>query len=177
MNNSYDAPRQGYGGSPGLPSRNMPPPPRHQQSPSSGGRHAQPLTLQPTKAPDNTYTFRNLVAVSTQDFPASRDGNDLFLLINGQFVVSARPLDSFPRGSIGLSEPQRTWMRVALTDMLQAEFYDPFTQGGQAYIGSMDIEIGFASARKITETPYDQDDLARDIIKVCGMPHTAGTIY
>lgn len=124
------------------------------------------MTLHPAKSPDNSYTFRNLVAVSTQDLPASRDGTDILLLINGMYVVSARPLDAFPRGSIGLSEPQRSWMGVALTDQLQAEVYDPFSQGGQAYIGAMDIEIGFASTRKVTETPYDQDDLAREITKV-----------
>lgn len=125
------------------------------------------MNLQPAKSPDNLYTFRNLVAVSTQDLPPSRDGTDILLLINGMFVVSARPLDAFPRGSIGLSEPQRSWMGVALTDQLQAEVYDPFSQGGQAYVGSMDLEIGFASTRKITETPYDQDDLAREVTKVC----------
>jgi vesicle-fusing ATPase len=124
------------------------------------------MTLQPAKAPDNSYTFRNLVAVSSQDFPPSYDNTDIFLLINGMFVLTARPLDPFPRGSIGLSEPQRSWMGIALTDMLQAELFDPFTQGGQAYIGSMDIEVGFASTRKITETPYDQDDLAKEITKV-----------
>ncbi|KAJ9610661.1 transport between ER and Golgi ATPase protein [Cladophialophora chaetospira] len=172
MNNGYDSPRSGYG-SPGLPARNMPPPRQtgHQQTPSRGGggghRPQMPtLSLQPTKAPDNSYTFRNLVAVSSQEVPPSRDGTDIFLLINGLYVVSARPLDSFPRGSIGMSEPQRSWMGVALTDQLQAEVYDPFTQGGQAYIGAMDIEIGFASTRKITETPYDQDDLAKEITKL-----------
>lgn len=153
------------------PQGGPPPPPRqmgHRQTPSAGrgGAQGRIITLQPTKAPDNSYTFRNLVAVSSQDFPPSYDGTDVFLLINGMFVVSARPLDPFPRGNIGLSEPQRSWMGVALTDMLQAETFDPFSHGPQAYIGSMDIEIGFASTRKVTEAPYDQDDLAREITKV-----------
>ncbi|KIX99652.1 uncharacterized protein Z520_04287 [Fonsecaea multimorphosa CBS 102226] len=167
--NGYDSPRQGYG-SPGLPARNMPPRPMgHQQSPSRGaparGQGAV-MTLQPAKSPDNSYTFRNLAAVSSQDVPPSYDGTDVFLLINGMYVLSARPLDAFPRGTIGLSEPQRSWMGVALTDVLQAEVYDPFSQGAQAYIGAMDIEIGFASTRKTTDTPYDQDDLAREITKL-----------
>lgn len=176
MNGGYDTPParqpQGYG-SPALPARNMPPRPTgHQSSPSRGGGRpaggsGQILTLQPAKSPDNLYTFRNLVAVSTQDLPPSRDGTDIFLLVNGTHVVTARPLDSFPRGYIGLSEPQRSWMGVALTDQIQAEVFDPFSQGNQAYIGAMDIEIGFASTRKTTDTPYDQDDLAREITKVC----------
>lgn len=57
-------------------------------------------------------------------------------------------------------------MGVALTDQVSAELYDPFAQGGQAYIGAMDIEIGFASTRKVTDVPYDQDDLAKEITKV-----------
>ena len=124
------------------------------------------MTLQPAKSPDNSYTFRNLVAVSTQDLPHSPDGTDQFLLINGSYVVTARPLDTFPAGYIGLSEPQRSWMGVALTDQLTAEVYDPFTSGAQAYVGSMDIEIGFASTRKTTDVPYDQDDLAKEVTKV-----------
>ena len=124
------------------------------------------MTLQPMKAPNNLYTFRNLVAVSTYDLPPSPDGTDIFLLINGSYVVTARPLEGFDVGFIGLSEPQRTWMGVALTDQLTAEVYDPFTSGAQAYIGSMDIEIGFASTRKTTDVPYDQDDLAKEVTKV-----------
>lgn len=106
------------------------------------------------------------VAVSSQDIPPSRDGTDILLLINGQFVVSARPLDRFDRGLIGLSEPQRTWMGVALTDQVQVEPFDIFGQGSNAYLGSMDIEIGFASTRKTTETPYDQDELAKAVAQV-----------
>ena len=124
------------------------------------------MTLQPAKSPDNTYTFRNLVAVSTRDLPSSRDGSDILLLINKSYVVSARPLDNFPPGTIGLSEPQRSWMGVALTDQIQAEVFDPFADGNQAYIGSADIEIGFASTRKIVDTPYDQDELAKEVTRV-----------
>lgn len=172
----YDPPRQqqpGYGGGPGLPSRGGRPPGGPQSQPSrsgggGGGDYGQVLTLQPAKSPDNTYTFRNLVAVSTRDLPPSRDGNDILLIINHAYVVSARPLDNFPPGTIGLSEPQRSWMGVALTDQIQAEVYDAFKSGDQAYIGSADIEIGFASTRKITETPYDQDELAKEVTRLFG---------
>jgi vesicle-fusing ATPase len=42
--------------------------------------------------------------------------------------------------------------------------YDPFSQGGQAYLGSSDIEVGFAG-KKRTDMPYDQDELANVVIK------------
>ena len=80
--------------------------------------------------------------------------------------MTARPLDSFPPGCISLSDPQRTWCDVGMRDELRAELYDPFVaQGRASYLGSLDIEVGFASVKKITETPYDQDVLAEYFIK------------
>ncbi|KAJ9295602.1 hypothetical protein DTO271G3_6058 [Paecilomyces variotii] len=121
-------------------------------------------TLRPAKSPDNTYTFGNLVAVSAQEFPPSRDGSDLLLLVNDLYVFSARPLDGFPPGQISMSDPQRTWAGVAFTDTVKVQLYDPFSQGGQAYLGSTDIEVGFAGKKRV-ETPYDQDELASAVIK------------
>lgn len=109
------------------------------------------------------------IAVSPLDIPPTRDGTDLYLLINDLYVFSARPLDGFPPGCIGMSDPQRTWARVGLRDTVKVELYDQFSQGGQAYLGSADIEISFASARKRTEVPYDQDDLAKAVISVCSL--------
>ncbi|RAL59937.1 hypothetical protein DID88_000563 [Monilinia fructigena] len=43
--------------------------------------------------------------------------------------------------------------------------YDPFYQGPQAYLGALDVEVGFASAKKFTDVPYDQDELASVFIK------------
>ena len=122
--------------------------------------------LTPAKSPDNSFTFRNLVAVSSSDFSPSRDGSDLLLIINGRFVVSARSVDNFAAGQIGMSEPQRTWMAVALTDHLSVELFDIFSEGSQAYLGSMDIEVGFASKTKVSQTPYDQDELAKNLVEV-----------
>lgn len=145
------SPMPGYGGSPQPPSR----------APAGSGRA---WTLRPAKSPDNSYTFGNLVAVSTQDIPPSRDGVDLLLLVNDLYVFSARPLDGFPPGHISMSDPQRTWAGVAFTDSVKVQIYDPFSQGGQAYLGSADIEVGFAGKKRV-ETPYDQDELANYVIK------------
>lgn len=139
-------------------------PSRHPVGGRAPGASAQVWTLRPAKSPDNTYTFGNLVAVSTQDFPPSRDGLDLLLLVNDLYVFSARPLDGFPPGHISMSDPQRTWAGVAFTDSVKAQIYDPFSQGGQAYLGSTDIEVGFAGKKRI-ETPYDQDELANAVVK------------
>ncbi|PWY80297.1 vesicular-fusion protein sec18 [Aspergillus sclerotioniger CBS 115572] len=152
----YGTPPQSMGRPPQMPPRNP-----VGEKPVSSGRA---WTLRPAKSPDNVYTFGNLVAVSTQDFPPSRDGHDLLLLINDLYVFSARPLDGFPPGHISMSDPQRTWAGVAFTDTVKVQIYDPFSQGGEAYVGSTDIEVGFAGKKRV-ETPYDQDELGSAVIK------------
>ena len=128
---------------------------------SNSGYHIQ---LRPAKSPDNSFTFGNVCAVSAQDIPPSQDGRDKYLLINGGFVLSARPVPNFPRGQISLSDAQRTWLQVALTDVVDVQEYDPFRQqGAQSYLTSMDVEVGFAG-KKSTDVPYDQDELAQAFV-------------
>lgn len=122
------------------------------------------MQLRPTKSPDNSYTFGNLCAVNPQDIPPSADGSDIYLLVNNDFVLSARPHRSLPPGHISLSDPQRTWMQVALTDVVDVAPYDPFSQGAQSYLGALDVEVGFAG-KKTTDVPYDQDELARAFVQ------------
>jgi vesicle-fusing ATPase len=102
------------------------------------------------------------VAVSPQDFPPNRDGSDIYILANGQYVFSARPIAQCEPGQIGLTDAQRTWAGVSLgpSDIVAVEPYNAFSQGGGAYLGGLEVEVGFAS-RKTTETPYDQDELAK----------------
>ena len=158
--NGYETPPQ-YSDNPmasrGIPSRSGGTTPASRNS----GRGSQEWQLQPGKSPDNLFTFRNLCAVSTQDFPPPRGGGDILLLLNDLYVVTARPTDQMPVGRIGLSEPQRGWLQVAMTDVIRAVPYSPFEQGDQAYLGSMDVEIGFASKKNVTENKYDQDELAK----------------
>lgn len=97
--------------------------------------------------------------MSPQDFQPNPDNTDLYLLINGFFVISARIKQGFPGGHISMSDPQRTWMQIALTDEVEVQHYDAFAQGSSSYLGNLDVEVGFAG-KKSTESPYDQDELA-----------------
>ncbi|TVY71216.1 Vesicular-fusion protein sec18 [Lachnellula suecica] len=169
----YDDPRGGYGGdsrgSYGAPAPSprqaaMPQRPavgRMQAPPPSPGRSMQ---LMIAKVGDkniaNEYIYGNRCAVSPQDFPPNRDGTDLYILLNRLYVVTARPLPGFPPGRISLSDPQRTWLSVSMTDPIEASPYDPFSQGPKAYLGSVDVDVGFASIKKTTDVPFDQDVLA-----------------
>lgn len=68
-----------------------------------------------------------------------------------------------------MSDPQRTWANIGLRDAIKVQIYDPFSQGGQAYLGSADIEVSFASVKKRVEAPYDQDELTNAVIRVCSL--------
>ncbi|CAP92065.1 Vesicular-fusion protein [Penicillium chrysogenum] len=163
MTDVYDT-LSGYGGPP--PPGGRPLPQQMSSRMQSGQRGGGPTwTLHPSKSPNDNYTFGNLVAVSPQDIPPSRDGTDVLLLINDLFVFSARPLDGFPPGYMSMSDPQRTWANIGLRDSIKVQLYDPFSQGGQAYLGSADIEVSFASTKKRVEAPYDQDELAQAVIR------------
>ncbi|KAK1761065.1 P-loop containing nucleoside triphosphate hydrolase protein [Echria macrotheca] len=154
----------GYGGGGGYGAE--PKTSAYQQGPPSRGRQVR---LRQAKVEDKTlqtqFIFGNISAVSPNDFPPNRDGTDIYVRLTGgipagEYVVTARPIPGFPDGHISLSDPQRTWCKVGLMDEVLGELYDPFSSGGPAYIGSMDLEVGFASLKKIVETPYDQDELA-----------------
>jgi len=103
-------------------------------------------------------------AVSPLDFPPPQPGTDLHLILNGRNVVTAKPLDGFPRGSISLHDRQRTWCDVGLLDSISAEVYDPFAHGNECYLGELLLEVGFAG-KKTTDTPFDQEVLSEAFIK------------
>ena len=105
------------------------------------------------------------VAVSPFDFPPSRDRGEFYVILNDLYVLSARQYDGFPQGYMSLSEPMRTWASISLQDVVNVKLYDPFTEGGHRYLGSVDAEVGFAG-KKSTEAPFDQDELAQYFTKV-----------
>ncbi|PTB66402.1 vesicle fusion factor [Trichoderma citrinoviride] len=155
------APQGGYGGPQGAGQR-------YHEKPSGGSGRA--VQLQVEKVADKTLQSRliygNTCAVSPEDFPPRPDGTDYYILLRagqppGEYVVTATPVPGFPRGCISLSDPQRTWCGVAMRDTFTGEVYDPFASGGKAYLGSLDLEIGFASPTKRTEAPYDEDELSK----------------
>ncbi|KAF2835595.1 putative vesicle fusion factor [Patellaria atrata CBS 101060] len=127
-----------------------------------------PLQLRPVRSPGgNAYAFGNIVAICPRDFPASSDGTDLYIIVNNSYVFSARPTDGCLPGEIGFTDPQRTWAGITLgpKDVVNVEPYDHFRRGAQQYLAALDVEVGFASVQKITEVPYDQDELANQFIK------------
>ncbi|KAG9248214.1 vesicular-fusion protein-like protein sec18 [Calycina marina] len=166
-NASYPPARESYGAPPRQAVGRKAAPSGYGQAQPSPGRQMQLRIskIEGNATAANQYIFQNLCAVSPQDFPPAQDGGSVYIRLNRDFVVTAKPFDGFPSGCISLNDRQRTWINVGMMDPLIAESFNPFTQGGDVYLGALDIEIGFASQKKITETPYDQDVLADVFIK------------
>ncbi|KAF3166831.1 transport between ER and Golgi ATPase protein [Orbilia oligospora] len=112
-----------------------------------------------TKVPDETWVLQNVMAVSPDDFR-----EETYVILDERCVVTVRPAPSIPRGLIGLGNAQREWGQWGLQDRISVRRYDPFSSGKQAYLGSMDVEIGFAT-KKVSEEQYDQDDLSKLVIR------------
>lgn len=84
-----------------------------------------------------------------------------------EYVVTARPIPNFMKscqGRIAMSLQHRLWMRVAGTDKVLAQVYDPFASGSKPYLGTLDVEIGFASANPKPHAPFDEDELCKQFI-------------
>ena len=143
------------------------PPEKHEYSrgQSRQGPGGQTWQLQPAKLRNERFTFGNIVAVSPFDFPPSQGSPNFYVILNNLYVCTARTEDSFAQGQIGLSEPQRSWTQISLQDIVHLKRYDPFQEGGPRYLGSLDVEIGFATSRE-TEDPFDQDELQQYFSKV-----------
>jgi vesicle-fusing ATPase len=155
---SYD--QQNYGQAQptyGAPQRNPVGRPQPDQTMASRGR-ATAMQLRVAKTPGNDWALANNAAFSPQDFPGQQE---LYLMLNGQFVVTAHSAPQIQPGTIGLSDFQRRWAGIGLgpSSMIEVIPYDPFSQGAQGYLGGMDVELAFQSKNKRTEKPYDQEEL------------------
>ncbi|KAL3482314.1 P-loop containing nucleoside triphosphate hydrolase protein [Aspergillus californicus] len=173
----YTRPPQGYppqhggpdSGGYGAPSQRRPAPgarPPPTQAPL-GGRlsEGRSWALTPKESPNKEFQFGNVVALSPQDFPPSQFGHDdILIIINGLYVFSARLFDGYPQGHVGMSSIQRPWAKAGFRDSLDVRIYDPFRQGGEAYLGSADVEVKFAGRSK-TDALLDQDELAMSMMK------------
>ncbi|KAL9126981.1 MAG: hypothetical protein Q9217_004063 [Psora testacea] len=136
---------------------------RSQARPTPAG---QTWRLQPAKSPKPEFHFYNLIPVSPFDFPPQRHSPEGFYISVNGFVFTAKQDDGFPQGYLGLSDIQRSWAGIALSDTLEVTLYDPFQQQGQHhFLGSLDVEVSFAG-RKETEEPFDQDQLQSQFTRI-----------
>ncbi|KAF8472794.1 P-loop containing nucleoside triphosphate hydrolase protein [Kalaharituber pfeilii] len=150
------------------PGYNQTPPPRPVQRVPVPGQRASAHSQAPggkfkvakcSKESNDPFIFTNLVAVSSEDFEREQ-----YVIFKEKYVLTVRPVPEFAQGCAGFSSAQRDWAQLSLTDSIKIDPYDPFSQGKQAYLGSLDVEVGFATKR-ITEKAYTQEELSKAFIK------------
>ena len=106
-----------------------------------------------------------MVPVSPFDFPPEQHPPQGFYISVNGFVFTAKQDDGFPQGALGLSDIQRSWAGIALSDTLTVTRFDPFQEGQHHFLGSLDVEVSFAGRRE-TEQPFDQDELQGAFVKI-----------
>ena len=120
-----------------------------------------PKQLRVANCPNNSYALANVAAVSPVDFP-----DNIYVIVDNLFVFSTRHSNDVQPGTVGFNGNQRTWGGWSLNQDVQVRPFDLFQQSGKhAYLGSVDLEISFRSRGKAVETPFDQDDLAKQFLK------------
>lgn len=117
--------------------------------------------LRVANCPNNSYALANVAAVSPSDLP-----ENIYVIIDNLFVFTTRHSNETQPGTIGFNGNQRTWGGWSLNQDVQVKPYDLFQHSGKhAYLGSVDLEISFRSRGKAVETPFDQDELAKQFLK------------
>ncbi|KAK9447321.1 P-loop containing nucleoside triphosphate hydrolase protein [Limtongia smithiae] len=106
-------------------------------------------------APTNDLALTNRLIVSPQEYRS-----DQYVIVDDQFVFTTKA-EAMAPGTVGASGVQREWAGWSLGQTVTVTPYDPFRFGGQVYIGTLDVEIGFNSRNRVSDQAYDQDELAK----------------
>ncbi|CCF31963.1 ATPase [Colletotrichum higginsianum] len=121
------------------------------------------------KALQTQLIYANVAGVSYRDFAPSRDGTDINILIRArdpvrgtvrENVVRARPTPELPEGTISLSDPQRQWLKIGMTDTFEGEVYDASRQGA-THLEAMDLELSWASMKRDPNYEFTHEYLAK----------------
>ncbi|KAH8830308.1 vesicular-fusion protein SEC18 [Flagelloscypha sp. PMI_526] len=110
-------------------------------------------------APTDDFVYNNCIAVSSSDF---RDGE--YILIKGQYAFTARTSPQMQPGTIGASQPQRTWAQLSRTgDNVTVTSIPP---NELDYIETVTLEIGFAKKGVLVQEQYSVDDLSKLFLRL-----------
>lgn len=142
------------------------PPPAGNQYPPSGRHNRLTLTVNDQKniPPQylDGYHKSNIAAVNAQDWGLG-DGETGFLKVthrNLEYVVTVRPFPGVEPGWIWFGDAHRTTLNVAIgTDRVDAETFNPIELGQKGYLGSIDVQVTFASINSMPKTPFRHDEL------------------
>lgn len=132
-----------------------------------GGHHPHhfppvpPVTLEVVQAPEASIVLDNVLAVPHGTF---HDGQ--YVIVDRQYVFTARVSRSLPPGRLGAGGTQREWARwPSQGKQVLVEPYDVFSGNSSAiYLGIIELEIDFFSRNNMTSQEYQQGELVAEFL-------------
>lgn len=117
---------------------------------------------------NDLYIFANCAAVNPMDWGLNQ-GEELSLRVKikgDDFVLQAKAAPDVAPGQIAFGDPHRTWLHCTSPgETVNVETFNPIELGQNSYLGAMELSVAFALTRKMPETPYDQEKLAKAFIQ------------
>eukprot|EP00298_Acanthocystis_sp_HF-20_P011313 c19331_g1_i1.p1 GENE.c19331_g1_i1~~c19331_g1_i1.p1 ORF type:complete len:730 (-),score=327.15 c19331_g1_i1:29-2218(-) len=104
--------------------------------------------------PDTETGFKNVVAISNDDFNRLGASNPIYITLGEvPFIATAHPL--VEKGRVGLNKVQRSYLQVSLGDQLSCSVYKDV--GTQFALSSVTVEIDFMLRVKSNESSESFD--------------------
>lgn len=134
----------------------------------SAGRELTVIDMVDLRNKNELYIFANCAAVCPMDWGLN-PGDEMSLRVQAKgddFVLQAKAAPDVQPGSIAFGDPHRTWLHLTSPgDRVSVETFNPIELGQNGYLGSMELAVQFGSVRKMPDTPYDQEKLAKVFIQ------------
>ncbi|KAJ8660277.1 hypothetical protein O0I10_004139 [Lichtheimia ornata] len=126
-------------------------PPSYTAHHNHHSHHDGALRMTIERSPTDGYALQNVVAIA----PGQIDPREHYLLVNDQYIFTARQDNTMQRGVLGTSAMQRRWAQFSLNEEVSVKPYDPFATGVDIYLAMLKVEVGFL--RKSTQNTDDFD--------------------
>ncbi|KAJ1719416.1 transport between ER and Golgi ATPase protein [Coemansia erecta] len=111
------------------------------------------------KCPDNTLTYKNLLAVSDRDF----DKSVRFVRVNDQFIFNIIPIRGLVPGQIGPTRIQREWGQFSINKEVVVEAMSDSVVDARSnvFLSRMDIEVSFMSSAQERAISVDSEEICK----------------
>ncbi|GAA6003577.1 hypothetical protein JCM10207_000396 [Rhodosporidiobolus poonsookiae] len=145
---------QGQSPAPSYSSAPRQPPPS--RSAAGGGGAGRGGRFAVVEAPSASHALSNRIVLNQQDW-----GDTPYVRIKGHFVYATMFDPKISPGTIGAARLVRQFAQLSQSgDVVDVEAFDPASAlGGDAYLASVDLEIGYWFEKNATPEAYSADEL------------------
>ncbi len=117
--------------------------------------------LKAGKSPSEALSLLNRIVLSPADHGALNNAKHVSIMVNQNCTLTftVEPNDGMQRGYVGFSAVQRKWGAIDVNQDLIVQPYN-----GQDYIVNMKLDIDFFNKKKVTQNPYNTDDMMKEFL-------------